>query len=230
MFKRMIKSIFVKMGYELRPLNILHAGNAVIYNRAEFADRFYADPKSVAIYMDQQVPIHLENLRRLLAERAIVTGPGTRILDAGCGTGQCLKMLYDEYGCRQLSGIEHSEQALGIARAVCPEAHLAVMDLLTGRSADRFDLIICMQVLEHISEAEKALRNMAGMLAAGGILLLTVPDGRIDDFAGHVHFWGPDSWPLFLGRELPGYDIVTGRLQDEVSLYAIVSLRPAVAS
>jgi SAM-dependent methyltransferase len=38
-----------------------------------------------------------------------------------------------------------------------------------------FDLVVCISVIEHIREHEKAFRSMAGLLAPGGHLLITCP-------------------------------------------------------
>jgi len=221
--KRSIKRTLEKMGYELRALNRLKAANAVVYNTDVYADRFYSDRKLVDKYKRENVPQHLQNLRSVLAEEKISLQKDMMILDAGCGTGDCLKMLWDEYGCRRLTGTDFSAAALTIARETCPRAHIYAMNLLEKPLKGDFDLILCQQVLEHLEEPEIAMRNLLTVLRPGGLFLITVPDGRLDDFAGHVHFWGQDSLPLFLRKELPGYTVRTGVLQDDVSLYAIVT-------
>ncbi len=209
------------MGYEIRNLNRLRAANAVIYNTAEYADRFYSDSALVEIYKRENVPQHLQNLRTVLAEEKISLSNDMAILDAGCGTGDCLHMLWQEYGIRQLTGTDFSASALAITAKTCPQARLHQVDMY-GRLAQDFDLILCQQVLEHLERPEDALRNLMGMLRPQGLILITVPDGRLDDFAGHIHFWGSDSLPLFLQKELQGCTIRSGHLQDGVSLYATI--------
>jgi 2-polyprenyl-3-methyl-5-hydroxy-6-metoxy-1,4-benzoquinol methylase len=222
LFKRTIKRMVTKFGYELRALNILQAKDAVEYNTTRFADRFYGDPVLVKKYLHENIPVHLRNLEVLLQQHAVPIHAETSILDAGCGTGHCLKMLQDKYGCKHLSGSDFSEQALQISRKICPQANLYRMDLMKDNLPATFDLILCQQVLEHLTKPELALHHLEKMLRPDGRLIITIPDGRLDDFAGHIHFWSRDSLPLFLEKELPGYRIVTGSLQDEVCLYAIV--------
>ena len=221
--KKRIKGTLEKLGYEVRALNRLRADNAVMYNSIEYADRFYGDRALVVKYVGENVPQHLLNLRVLLAEEGISLHKDMAILDAGCGTGDCLKMLWDDYGCRQLTGTDFSKNALAIARETCPQAFFYELELLGQRLPLDFDLILCQQVLEHLVEPETALRNLLSMLRPTGLLVITVPDGRLDDFAGHVHFWSSDSLPIFLRKELPGYSIKSGPLQDDVSQYAIIS-------
>jgi 2-polyprenyl-3-methyl-5-hydroxy-6-metoxy-1,4-benzoquinol methylase len=218
--KRTLKDTLEKYGYEIRNLNRLRAANAVAYNTAEYADRFYSNRKELAIFREY-VPQHLENLRKALINEKIVIHADMAILDAGCGTGDCLKMLWDEYGCRRLTGTDFSSSALALARAACPQAELLQVTM-DQRLQHDFDLILCQQVLEHLTHPEKALQNFLAMLRPGGTILVTVPDGRLDDFAGHIHFWGLDSLPLFLQKELPGCTIRSGRLQDGVSLYGAI--------
>lgn len=221
--KTRLKNALNGLGYEIRALNRLRAPDAVVYNTAEYADRFYGDPSLVDKYRRESVTQHLQNLRILLDEEDIRLHKDMTILDASCGTGDCLKMLRDEYSCRFLTGTDISSAALAITREICPQAELHELDLLKQKLPGDFDLILCQQVLEHLVEPETALRNLMAMLRPKGILVITVPDGRLDDFAGHIHFWGIDSLPLFLRRELPGCDIRTGHLQDEVSLFAVIT-------
>jgi 2-polyprenyl-3-methyl-5-hydroxy-6-metoxy-1,4-benzoquinol methylase len=222
--KKGLKKSLEKMGYEIRNLNRLRAANAVIYNTAEYADRFYSDRALVEIYKRENVPQHLQNLRIVLTEEKISLHEGMSILDAGCGTGDCLRMLGQEYGVGQLTGTDFSGSALAIAMETCPRAGLHQLDMYQ-RLAQDFDLILCQQVLEHLMRPEDALRNMLTMLRPEGCIIITVPDGRLDDFAGHIHFWSSDSLPLFLQKELPDCTIRSGHLQDGVSLYAIIRRR-----
>lgn len=226
LFKKIVKKTAATFGYELRALNIQQAKDAVEYNTASHVDGFYADPALLQKYVQENVPVHLRNLETLLQQHPIPIHGETSILDAGCGTGHCLKMLHDRYGCTHLTGLEYSEQALQIARATCPSARLLQTDFLRESLPEQFDLILCQQVLEHITRPDLALKNLSKMLKPNGRLVITVPDGRLDDFAGHIHFWSGDSLPLFLEKELPGYTFITGGLQDEVSLYAILSANP----
>jgi 2-polyprenyl-3-methyl-5-hydroxy-6-metoxy-1,4-benzoquinol methylase len=219
--KKGFKRSLEKMGYEIRNLNRLRAANAVIYNTAEYADRFYSDRALVEIYKRENVPQHLQNLRTVLAEEKISLHRDMAILDAGCGTGDCLRMLWQEYGVRQLTGTDFSNSALAITAETCPQANLHQLDMYQ-RLAQDFDLILCQQVLEHLERPEDALRNMLAMLRPHGLILITVPDGRLDDFAGHIHFWSRDSLPLFLQKELRDCIVRSGPLQDGVSLYATI--------
>ncbi len=67
-----------------------------------------------------------------------------------------------------------------------------------------------MDVLEHLLYPDRALRHLMDMVAPEGTLMLAVPNGRYDHFAGHINFWSPESWRVFLEVNSPGWQIETG--------------------
>jgi SAM-dependent methyltransferase len=97
---------------------------------------------------------------------------GAKVLDAGCGSGRTLEEL-EGYG--EVYGIELDPDA----------AELAISrgrgDVRVGRleelpwEADTFDLITCLDVLEHTPDDRATLRELRRVCKPGGWLLLTVP-------------------------------------------------------
>jgi SAM-dependent methyltransferase len=97
---------------------------------------------------------------------------GARILDAGCGSGRMLQEL-ERYG--QVSGIELDPQAAELARS---RGHGEVrVGSLEGLPWDShsFELITCLDVLEHTPDDRRTLTELRRVCAPGGWLLLTVP-------------------------------------------------------
>jgi SAM-dependent methyltransferase len=69
---------------------------------------------------------------------------------------------------------------------------------------ETFDLIVCVDVLEHLDRPALALANLAGALKAGGLLLLGVPEPV--SFKGVLakitpHWMHPRIFRLLTGRE-----------------------------
>lgn len=97
---------------------------------------------------------------------------GAHLLDAGCGSGRELQDLSD-YG--SVSGVELDPDAAAYA------ASRALGEVKVGRleelpfESDSFDLITCLDVLEHVSDDRVALTELRRVCKPGGWLLATVP-------------------------------------------------------
>jgi SAM-dependent methyltransferase len=98
--------------------------------------------------------------------------PDARVLDAGCGSGRTLQDLR-AYG--EVSGIELSELAVSRARErELGEVHVGRVEELPWE--DRvFDLVTCLDVLEHTPDDIIVLQELRRVTKPGGWLLLTVP-------------------------------------------------------
>jgi len=59
------------------------------------------------------------------------------------------------------------------------------------------------------------------MVKDKGILLITVPNGRNDTFAGHINFWSPESWDVFIEENSGGLEFSTGKVESTL-LYAVI--------
>src|SRR5947209_7005322 len=98
--------------------------------------------------------------------------PGARVLDAGCGSGRTLEDL-SSYG--DVSGIELNPIAAEQASARGDfEIEIGRVEELPWADAS-FDLITCLDVLEHTADDRVALLELRRVCKPGGRLLLTVP-------------------------------------------------------
>jgi SAM-dependent methyltransferase len=96
---------------------------------------------------------------------------GARILDAGCGSGRVLDELA-QFG--DVTGVDLSRSAVAAAWARGHSVARARVEELPF--ADRsFDLVTCLDVIEHTPDDLRALRELARVTRPGGYLLLTAP-------------------------------------------------------
>lgn len=111
-------------------------------------------------------------------------GPDHTVLDIGCGAGYFLCMIRDRYLARGVDpaivGIDISEAQLSyMAQRMEKEKIPALAIHASGEYLpfpdNSFDLITCSEVLEHIRNPERALREMRRVLKPSGLLLLSTP-------------------------------------------------------
>jgi SAM-dependent methyltransferase len=105
--------------------------------------------------------------------------PQSRVLELGCGAGATIRMLRDRGLCRWAAGIEAHGPAAERARP-----HL---DLLISGDADRtmpdiepgsLDVLLCLDVLEHLVDPWGTLSRLAPLLKPDGALIASIPNLR----------------------------------------------------
>jgi ubiquinone/menaquinone biosynthesis C-methylase UbiE len=104
---------------------------------------------------------------------------GLKVLDAGCGEGHLIEKLYKNLPTKTNSyyGIDITKVAIKKAKKKCPYARLKVGDVTEINFADEFfDVVICTEVLEHVSKYKKAIKELKRVLKRGGHLIITFPN------------------------------------------------------
>jgi SAM-dependent methyltransferase len=101
------------------------------------------------------------------------------VLDVGCGEGTLLGMIAERYPSVQLAGCEFSETAVQSSREQLPQAKIFSLDLLNDDvSGIEHDLLLSVQVLEHLSDDVGALERMRKMCKRN--IIVSVPGGQLD--------------------------------------------------
>jgi trans-aconitate methyltransferase len=116
-----------------------------------FYQRFYVNPRT-------RVTTREEMTRRAQAVAALMKHlelPVRRILDAGCGMGWMRAPLLKAFPDASYTGLEVSEH-------LCTRHGWTQASLADYRSRARFDLIVCYDVLQYLSDRE-AIRAMANL-------------------------------------------------------------------
>jgi SAM-dependent methyltransferase len=98
------------------------------------------------------------------------------VLDGGCGSGENLAALA-AIGPYELTGVDVSSEALARARQRLPAARFQVLDVQREALPERFDLVMSIQVVEHLLDDIAALRNMAAM--TGRFACISTMQGRM---------------------------------------------------
>ena len=162
---------------------------------------------SVAEY---DVPYTLEDQERMARAknyfawqgRLVIPELGRRVVEVGCGIGNFTRMLLDREAVIALDKhpgcIERFRECYGNQRNVrcfaCDVADPEFSDLARFHP----DSCVCLNVLEHIEDDERALHRMASILAPGGVIVLLLPAfealyGPIDRNLGHRRRYSRES-------------------------------------
>jgi SAM-dependent methyltransferase len=117
------------------------------------------------------------------------------VLDAGCGEGFAMQAVLGPLNIRVI-GLDGSAGALQIAGKLNPSSGFSAGDLFALPFPDQsFDLVVCMEVLEHLSDPHRGLKELCRVSA--GWLLLSVPNEPFFRGANflrgkNMHDWGND--------------------------------------
>jgi SAM-dependent methyltransferase len=98
----------------------------------------------------------------------------SEVLEVGCGEGFVFRALREHGVSCPLTGIDLSEDAIAHARQLVPSATFAVEDALElARAGRTYDVVLMLEVLEHIPEPERMLPVLARI--ARRALIVSVP-------------------------------------------------------
>jgi SAM-dependent methyltransferase len=100
-------------------------------------------------------------------------GPGTLLLELGCGAGRLCRIAADRGA--QVTGIDHDARQIQQAVTLVPEGTFDVGDILAlPYPAARFDAVICVQSIMHVTNPLTALREAARVARPAAPVVITV--------------------------------------------------------
>jgi SAM-dependent methyltransferase len=161
-------------------------------------------------------PIHQFLLNKFLASatRAIRSTRLTDIVEVGCADGYVYGFLQKHMGAPfTYRGFDIDREGLQIAKSRFPEGSFEYGDIYNLKVQG--EVVVCMEVFEHLERPEEALKNLASTPAK--YFVISVPHepffqlgnlargrhrktwGNLPD---HINHWGKRSFKKFLSAEL----------------------------
>jgi 2-polyprenyl-3-methyl-5-hydroxy-6-metoxy-1,4-benzoquinol methylase len=120
------------------------------------------------------------DLRELNAhtQGILLTPPGSDVLDVGTADGHPVVEGLKARGCR-VWGVEIDPEAAEAAAPMCEQmvvGNVEQLDLAAELGDQRFDVVLCLDVLEHLVEPLDTLRRLKDLLRPGGIVVASIPN------------------------------------------------------
>ena len=106
---------------------------------------------------------------------------GSKVLDVGCNSGELIRLLKDAKQC-DVTGIDISEVALDIAKKKGLNVLFADAEHIPFPDAS-FDVVTLREVLVHIHEPLKALKEIRRVLKPSGFLIGSAPHANLERIA-----------------------------------------------
>ena len=122
-------------------------------------------------------PLHAINPLRLNWIKSFVSLEGKKVVDVGCGGGILAESISQSGA--NTTGIDLSEKALKVAELHALEvgANLTYRSIsaedLADEQAEQYDVVTCMEMLEHVPDPASVVRACAKLCKPGGTLFFS---------------------------------------------------------
>lgn len=146
-----------------------------------------ADFDATSTLFERRVGIRLV-FRRIMERENVVS-----ICDLGCGQGALVQRLKKEMGDSvNICALDSSAFCIEKLKRLGIDARCENLEMNTF-SDEMFDIVCCMEVLEHVKNVINAVSEIRRITKRGGTVYITVPYGSYCDCAYHVRHFTENS-------------------------------------
>lgn len=140
----------------------------------------------------------------------------TSLLDAGCGEGFISSYIYDQTRIKNITGIDINKDSLAFARSNNKNIKYKKGDIYKlGFKDKEFDIVITLEVLEHLTNPSQALKEI--IRVAKNKIIISVPNEpyfslgnllslknvkRFGNPPDHINRWSKDQFVSFIKKEI----------------------------
>ncbi len=127
---------------------------------------------------DGSGPIYYSRVRKEILP--LLPAAAGRYLEIGCGAGATLAFIRDQGLSTWAGGVEYSPEAAALAAAkgfdYLRQGDVEGLEL--GIEPASLDVILCLDVLEHLRDPWAVAARLAGLLKPGGVMIASLPNIR----------------------------------------------------
>ena len=192
----------------------------IIYNKGNTAKYQSRNPlkRKLIARFDLRM---LQLLKQITDENShMFFGKNITLLDAGCGEGFVTEQIKQCFPKWNITGVDGAEEAVIFAKKHVKGVSFEVGNLYALNFSNcAFDIVICSEVLEHLNDPGKALKELKRV--SKSVLLLTVPHepwfrlgnllalhnvSRLGNPVDHVNHWSYSEFQKFTKEQLTGFE------------------------
>ena len=142
-----------------------------VFNSTPFLRKLFYFLLDVLLLRSWHIRSELRKLNRTVVKN---------ILDAGSGFGQYSFWMSKRFSQSEILAVDVKEEQVADCNAFFnrigkSQVKFEVEDLVTFVQPEKFDLVLCVDVMEHIEEDVQVLTNYCNSLKNGGMLLISTP-------------------------------------------------------
>ena len=150
-------------------------------------------------------PVHRRQQEELV--KLIAKLNPTTVLDVGCGAGDNLDALAHAMPHLILTGTDFSQEAISLAARRLPGVTFKQLDAQKEKLDEKFDLVLCNQVVEHLADDIAAFRNLA-LMAKKWVVVATMRGRMRPSELTIGHFRNYSDVELRTKAEYAGLEVV----------------------
>ncbi len=158
-----------------------------VFNRHVFLRKLFYALLDLLLLRAWHVHFHLKDFFKKRKNSSDV-----RVLDAGSGFGQYSWYVARKNPLWEIHGIELKEEQVEDCNQFFSQTSISKASFFTGdltryQKTDYYDLVLSIDVMEHIEEDVKVFENFHASMRSGGLLLISTPSDQGGSGVEHEH-------------------------------------------
>lgn len=133
---------------------------------------------------------------------------GTKIADIGCGVGAFCRRANSSFdGVAEITGVDFSPREIEICREFGGAEYLVGSIYDIPLPSKTFDTVVCSEVLEHLTNVDKAVSELKRIAKDDGVIIITIPLNEEINYeeaekghTEHIRSFNEDSFKKYFSK------------------------------